>query len=289
MYLKVFCFLISIFYSVDFLLTEMIDNETMPLLEHLKTENDIQEDQQNSRIINGLSAKRGQFPYNVYILLTKTNNKSPACGGSLIKMNWILTAAHCMTNVTSGLIYAGTVDLANGPFSSINYFNRSQIFVHPGYTTSNVQNDIALIKLNEVIPCNKFVGIIDLPCNCESLYDLDELDAIVMGFGLTNINESTTSTTMKYTDLQIISNSMCKKSYPNLFTNGIICTVSKSFSSPCKGDSGSSLVADISGRRILVGVVSFGKIDCSPDKDSFQYYTRVSFYVNWIKSIIKLN
>ena len=224
-----FCFLISILYAVALNVAEMIDNESMSLSEHLKRVNNIQEDHQNLRIINGLPAKRGQFPFNVYILLRKPNNKSSFCGGSLIKMNWILTAAHCMTNVTSGLIYAGTVDIANGPLSSISYFNRSQMFIHPEYTEINVQNDIALIKLNEVIPCNKFVGIVDLPCNCESLYDLNELDATVMGFGLiTNISEAEKSTTMRYTDIQIISNCECKKLYPNFLTNGMICAVSKS-------------------------------------------------------------
>lgn len=43
------------------------------------------------RITNGYIAKRGQFPWQVALIVSE----SSFCGGSLISSQWILTAAHC--------------------------------------------------------------------------------------------------------------------------------------------------------------------------------------------------
>lgn len=47
----------------------------------------------NRYIVNGTLAEDGEFPYQVAFL---TRNKRFFCGGSLIKSNVILTAAHCL-------------------------------------------------------------------------------------------------------------------------------------------------------------------------------------------------
>jgi secreted trypsin-like serine protease len=48
--------------------------------------------EQDNRITNGLTAVRGQFPWQVAI----TVDKSWFCGGSLIGSQWVLTAAQCV-------------------------------------------------------------------------------------------------------------------------------------------------------------------------------------------------
>jgi secreted trypsin-like serine protease len=47
--------------------------------------------EQDQRITNGLSAHRGQFPWQVALII----NGGTFCGGSLISSLWVLTAAHC--------------------------------------------------------------------------------------------------------------------------------------------------------------------------------------------------
>jgi secreted trypsin-like serine protease len=44
------------------------------------------------RIIGGSAAERGQFPWQVGLII----ESSAFCGGSLISERWVLTAAHCV-------------------------------------------------------------------------------------------------------------------------------------------------------------------------------------------------
>ena len=55
------------------------------------------------------------------------------------------------------------------------------------------------------------------------------------------------------------------------------------------GDSGSGLIAEIKGRKVLIGVVSFGNRKCATGSDSPVVFARVSSYVDWIWKIINEN
>jgi secreted trypsin-like serine protease len=46
----------------------------------------------DERVIGGITAYRGQFPWQVAL---RVENYSYFCGGSLISSKWVLTAAHC--------------------------------------------------------------------------------------------------------------------------------------------------------------------------------------------------
>jgi secreted trypsin-like serine protease len=48
-------------------------------------------DEEHIRITNGYAAERGQFPWQVGLVI----NSRSFCGGSLISNQWVLTAAHC--------------------------------------------------------------------------------------------------------------------------------------------------------------------------------------------------
>ena len=46
------------------------------------------------RIVGGRQAPDGQYPYQVSIRYSDTDNHK--CGGSIIDKKWILTVAHCL-------------------------------------------------------------------------------------------------------------------------------------------------------------------------------------------------
>jgi secreted trypsin-like serine protease len=48
-------------------------------------------DEAHQRITGGTTASRGQFPWQVALIIDDTW----FCGGSVISSEWVLTAAHC--------------------------------------------------------------------------------------------------------------------------------------------------------------------------------------------------
>ena len=89
------------------------------------------------RIINGQPAKISERPFQVSLITRMHNGARAWCGGSLIRPDWVLTAAHCLTN-NSGKkyiqseVFAGTDNLRTGYKSQI--VKASSMFVHPSWT-----------------------------------------------------------------------------------------------------------------------------------------------------------
>lgn len=116
-----------------------------------------------ARIVGGRNSQSGEFPWSVLIretsllgFLVKTK-----CGGVLIDLKWVLTAAHCKPGrFGSLLVMVGEHDLdparsysrAN-PSSSQSIWQKpvvrkvKRMIIHRDYNPSNFDNDIALLEL----------------------------------------------------------------------------------------------------------------------------------------------
>lgn len=122
------------------------------------------ENEESTNIINGQALVDGQFPF-MASLSTRTSS-SLLCGASILSPEYLLTAAHCVsdgTKVNDGgqfKVGVGSVYLPN-----LQYHQVERFYVHRAYRAHFSDGyDIALIKLAEPLKLEKGrVETIELP------------------------------------------------------------------------------------------------------------------------------
>ncbi|EDO63342.1 AGAP011918-PA [Anopheles gambiae str. PEST] len=225
------------------------------------------------RIVNGLNAVSGQFPYQVSLTSATYQH---FCGGAIIGNHWILTAAHCLTGRKPAEVIAvvGALTSARGGYN----YDVEQFILHPNFNEWTQQNDIALVRTKWSISFNTAV----FPVKMARTYTPANRAVLASGWGLTTLSVPKPADRLQYVALRTISNEDCSERFRKLqnraITPSILCTFSRNEQGTCMGDSGGPLVED----GELVGIVSWG-IPCAvgyPD-----VYVRVSSFRAWIGAV----
>lgn len=201
----------------------------------------------------------------------------------MIRPNWILTAAHCITGSDFTQVSMGSVSIERMTFSSRSYHR----IVHPEYERSILLNDIALVKMPENAPEGATIQVIPHPD--ASIGDLTGQQAVVSGFGLTESGQ--VSNELLKVNLQVISNEECRQTYGDVHNQPTkLCArwITREGESSCFGDSGGPLTTEFNGQRNVVGIVSSGSFTTCDSGDE-SVYTRVSEYKDWIDQTIASN
>ncbi|CAG4926767.1 unnamed protein product [Colias eurytheme] len=228
-----------------------------------------------AKIVGGDKAPEGAYPYQVSLRRNDTK-EFHACGGSIIRPTWILTAAHCTNdlNATDITAVVGTNKLSSGG----DRYKVKQIINHEDFNRTTFANDIALLEVDEM-SFNAKVAPIDLTDKNTPGYT----KCILTGWG--NIQSGTNNN--RPDDLRMLTTytievDTCQlrlEDFSTPVTDKQICTTSRGYSGACQGDSGGPLVLN----KKLVGVVSWG-VGCArgyPD-----VYARVFSYRDWILGIV---
>ncbi|PNF13584.1 Chymotrypsin BI [Cryptotermes secundus] len=229
-------------------------------------------------ITNGYTATHGQFPWQVAIII----DNSYFCGGSLISDDWVLTAAHCAINFTSFDVTLGSsqVDILSPGSRTLQ--SRTS-FIHEEYDSSRINNDIALIKLPQMIDFTLYILPARLPSRAQVNDTLVGETLRCSGWGIICDDCSEISSTLQYVDLSVITNSVCQEVFGELITDTKICVSTGDLKSPCNGDSGGPLVfQEDDGRYTEVGIVSFGHI-LGCERGYPVAFTRITSYLDWIE------
>ncbi|XP_067621340.1 proclotting enzyme isoform X2 [Eurosta solidaginis] len=241
------------------------------------------------RIVGGTNASPNEFPW--IAVLFKSGKQF--CGGSVITKNHILTAAHCVSRMTSWDVAAMTAHLGDYDIRTnyeVQHVTRriKRLVRHKGFNFSTLHNDIAILTLNEAIKFSYEIQPICLPsASSQETRSYSGKVAVVAGWGSLRENGPQPSILQKV-QIPIWANHDCARKYGRAAPGGIIesmvCAGQASKDS-CSGDSGGPLIVNENGRYTQVGIVSWG-IGCG--KGEYPgVYTRVTSLLPWIYKNIK--
>lgn len=227
------------------------------------------------KIVGGVEASIGEFPF---IVSLQSSSGSHFCGGSLIRKNWVLTAAHCVQG-TIGRIVIGLHDRTDVKNAEI--MKPKQVIPHPKYDSSTTDFDYALIELDKdsnYQPITLNSSEIQIPNKGED----SQVMSTTAGWGAIKEGSYGLPKTLQKVDVPLVTAKSCNASYPTKITDRMICAgYDQGGKDSCQGDSGGPLVVENDSReQVLVGVVSWGYGCARPDLPGV--YAKVNAAYSWI-------
>lgn len=175
------------------------------------------------RIFKGISSTRGQFPYYAYLSID-TENGLHDCGGTILNERFILTAAHCIHNAQFVDAFLGTWKIADASEQHRQMHTVSRIIPHEQFSYKTGENDIALLELPAPIEFNEYVKAVNLSRSCDQT---ESLFVMLIGNGVTEINQNHAASVLQWAPLQTASKLKCKQYYPNINHETAFCAGSR--------------------------------------------------------------
>ncbi|XP_047371433.1 modular serine protease-like [Vespa velutina] len=256
-------------------------------------------------IVHGGAANISLFPWHATLYETKSLDgpKEFICGATIIKENFLITAAHCVFDETNNRVndpkryYIATgnifrdYDYALHDPRFVKKAKVKSIYVNCNYLglEGNYAWDIALLEID--VP---FVFSALLLPACLDQSFIESGQGVVAGFGRTALGPSSfilQSVTLPYVPLnqcKSVGNTVQSEKF---ITIDKFCAGYTNGTSVCDGDSGGGLVFQTGNLWFLRGIVSIGLGETlsggirSCDSHSYSLYTRISSHISWIQDI----
>uniref|UniRef100_A0A182Q6P9 Peptidase S1 domain-containing protein n=1 Tax=Anopheles farauti TaxID=69004 RepID=A0A182Q6P9_9DIPT len=277
-------------------------NDTVPedILRHPSlTENDTlakywshQHHHRKGRVVGGEDGENGEWCWQV-ALINSLNQY--LCGAALIGTQWVLTAAHCVTNIvrSGDAIYVrvGDYDLTRKYGSpGAQTLRVATTYIHHNHNSQTLDNDIALLKLHGQAELRDGVCLVCLPARGVS--HAAGKRCTVTGYGYMG-EAGPIPLRVREAEIPIVSDAECIRKV-NAVTEKIFILPASSFcaggeegNDACQGDGGGPLVCQDDGFFELAGLVSWG-FGCGR-VDVPGVYVKVSSFIGWINQIISVN
>ncbi|XP_055598828.1 phenoloxidase-activating factor 2-like [Uranotaenia lowii] len=244
-------------------------------------------------------AEFGEFPWMVAISSGNGFDDSDSkyiCGGSLIRGDVVLTAAHCVVNRTTEklTVRAGEWDTKTTneilPYQDLLV---TKIVVHENYNPVFHFNNIALLYLEREFDADEHVQLICLPPQGKQF---DGQNCVATGWGKDNFYSENYQVILKKVELPVWTKEKCQADLRKTrlgprfaLHNSFTCAGGEEGKDTCTGDGGSPLVCedvDQPNKYYQAGIVAWG-VGCG-QAGVPGVYTKNSLYTNWIQQQLEV-
>ncbi|CAF1449707.1 unnamed protein product [Adineta steineri] len=252
---------------------------------------------QLNKIVGGESAVDSSWGWAVS--LQRSSNNGHFCGGTIISPSYIITAAHCVQNVSfiirSTKVVVGIDALSQIPSTTAQERSIVQVSSHPQYSAITKANDIAVLQLNQSLTISNEKGTARLcfpRVNATSMaynYPISNSALVAIGWGVLRSGDQTIPSNLHLQQVTVnalpADHQMCASSINNRQLQ-FCAAVSGGGKDTCQGDSGGPLMYFESKERqwVLAGVTSYGYECGLPGYAGV--YTRTSAYHSWLQSVV---
>uniref|UniRef100_A0A1W7RA07 Serine proteinase n=1 Tax=Hadrurus spadix TaxID=141984 RepID=A0A1W7RA07_9SCOR len=244
------------------------------------------------QIAGGRISLPSAWPWMISIHRSNFGIESFLCGGTMVNVRYILTAAHCFGRNGNDRRKIPTSRFVIRVGSNINEegvaHRIKNIIVHEDYKVGQHYNDLAAIEVTELIKLSPMVQPICLPSSEMQGRQLVGRNVTVIGWGDQSFG-GIRDRKLREVNISVIDRQQCDESYsvlsslaiPRGITSQFLCAGDvKGGKDACQADSGGPLMMHSSDWTI-VGIVSFG-YGCA-QKGYPGVYTQVASYLQWIK------